>query len=57
MERISYLGPKIWDIVPDEIKQKPLSSFEESITKWIHYNCPCRLCKTYLNRTGFTETY
>ena len=28
IERISYFGPKIWDIVADEIKKKPsLNSF------------------------------
>ena len=31
-ESISYLGPKIWDIVPKEFKyQKSLNSFKESI--------------------------
>ena len=31
-ESISYLGPKIWDIFPEEFKNsKSLSSFKESI--------------------------
>ena len=47
-ESIPYLG---------EIKQKScLSIFKESIKKWVPYNFPCRLCKTYLYETGFVET-
>ena len=56
-ETIRYLGPKIWDIIPEAIKQKTsLDSFKESIRKWIPKDCPCRLCKTYLNGVGFIET-
>lgn len=52
-ESISYLGPRIWDIVPEEIKQKnSLNSFKESIKMWVPTNCPCRLCKVYLDGVG-----
>ena len=34
-ENISYLDPKIWDIVTEEFKHKKLlSSFKESIKMW-----------------------
>ena len=34
-ERISFLGPKIWNILPDEIKQQTsLNSFKKSVKKW-----------------------
>ena len=53
-ESTSCLGPKVWDIVPNEIKQaKSLNSFKEAIKKWRPQNCPCRLCKVYLNGVGF----
>ena len=56
-ESITYLGPKIWDIVPEEFKQKrSLNSFKESIRKWVPVNCPCRLCKTYVTGVGFINT-
>ena len=43
-ESISYLGSKIWGIVPDEIKEKSsLSNFKESIKKMGTYNCRCEL--------------
>ena len=38
-ESISYLGPKIWDIFPEEFKNsKSLSSFKESIKMWVPTN-------------------
>ena len=53
-ETISYLGPKIWDIVPEKFKNKKLlNSFKESIKMWVPTNCPCRLCKVYLDGVGF----
>ena len=52
-ESISYLGPRIRDIVPEEFKhKKSLNSFKESIKIWVPTNCPCRLCKLYL--VGFS---
>ena len=53
-ESISYLRPKIWDIVPEGFKRKKsLSSFRETIKMWVPTNCPCRLCKGYLDGLGF----
>ena len=44
-ESVSYLGPKIWDIVPEEYNtMNSLNSFKESIKNWVPLNCPCRLC-------------
>ena len=53
-ESISFLGPKIWGLVPLHIKELPnLASFKSSIKEWTPQNCPCRLCKVYINRVGF----
>ena len=53
-ESISCLGPKIWDIVPSELKEaQSFNSFKKSIRKWIPENCPCRLCKRYVDGIGF----
>ena len=47
-ESISFLRPKIWNILPDEIKQQTsLNSFKKSVKKWKPQDCPCRLCKVY----------
>ena len=53
-ESISCLGPKIWNIVPPEFKQnKSLNSFKKTIREWVPLNCPCRLCKRYVDGVGF----
>ena len=53
-ERISYLEPKIRDIVPIELKSLQwFKSFKKSIRKWTPNNCPCRLCKRHFDGIGF----
>ena len=53
-ETIRYLGPKIWELVPQNIKEKDsLASFKTAIKKWRPEKCPCRLCKKYLSAIGF----
>ena len=53
-ESASYLGPKIWEQIPIEIKNKDsLISFKKGIKKWKPLNCPCGFCKTYIANVGF----
>ena len=53
-ETISYLAPKIWQLIPEDIKNcKTLNSFKQQIQIWIPSECPCRLCKTYVENLGF----
>ena len=52
-ETLAHLGPKIWSIVPMEIKKFSLSKFTKKIRKWKPVKCPCRLCKTYIRDLGF----
>ena len=53
-ENISFLGPKIWNILPDEIKlQTSLNSLKKSVKMWKPQDCPIRLCKVYINGFGF----
>ena len=41
-ESISFLGLKIWDIVPSELKQLETENvFKREIKKWKPVNCPC----------------
>ena len=50
----SYLGPKIWDIVPLELKElTSVVGFKKCIKEWKPKNCPCRLCKMYISNLGF----
>ena len=51
---ISVLRPKIWELVPSEIKNSDtLVSFMWKIKTWIPNNCPCRLCKVYIANVQF----
>ena len=53
-ETLTFLGPTIWEIMPDYIKKS--NSFEEfklKIKLWNPENYPCRLCKRFLPQVGF----
>ena len=53
-ETISFRGPKIWSIVPEEIKESlSLTEFKMKIKKWKPLGCVCRLCKNYIAQIGF----
>ena len=53
-ESLSFLGPKIWDLVPLELKQlKSLEVLKLKIKKWILFEFPCRLRQTYVQQVGF----
>ena len=48
-ESLSHLAPKIWELVPEEIKKlESAASFKNAIKKWKPANCLCRLCRTYI---------
>ena len=51
---LAYLAPKIWELVPNEMKNlESLAAFKTAIKKWKTRNCPCRLCKNYIPQVGF----
>ena len=53
-ETLTFLGPRIWEIVPDYIKKS--DSFEEfklKIKLWSPEICPCRLCERSSPQFGF----
>ena len=52
-ESLSFLRPKIWDILPDTYKDIPdLNSFKVALKKWKPVNCPCRIFKVYIANVG-----
>ena len=54
IQSVRYLGPKIWELVPNNIKySNSLSKFKKLIKSWKPEACPCRLCKTYIAQVGF----
>ena len=53
-EKVQFLGPEIWELIATEIKELvSLNGFKKAIKKWKPVNCPCRLCKTYIQHVGF----
>ena len=53
-ESIKFLGPKIWELIPDEMKElESLWQSKRAIKQWKSTPCPCRLCKQYFYRIGF----
>ena len=53
---VRYLGPKIWNIIPRELKcLESLDKFKSAIKTWIPLRCPCRLCKNYIQGIGFVN--
>ena len=53
-ESTSFLEPKIWDILPEKLKNiETLEVFKKEIKIWKPDNCPYRLCKVFIECVGF----
>ena len=53
-DSLAYLAPKIWELVPNEMKNlESLIAFKTAIKKWKTTNCPCHICKNYISQVGF----
>ena len=55
-ETLSHLALKIWDLVPEWVKNlESAASFKNAIEKWKPANCACYLCRTYIFQVGFVS--
>ena len=56
---LRWFGPVVWEtMLPESYKNiTVLEKFKEDIKKWIPNNCVCRLCKNYIDKVGFIETF
>ena len=53
-ESICFLGPKIWDILPESFKKmKNVEAFKRAIKTWKPKTCPCRLCEAFVKNICF----
>ena len=53
-ESVSFLGPQIWNILPDTYMDLlDLNSFKVALKKWRPVNYPYRICKVYIANAGF----
>ena len=54
LHSVRYLGPKLWEFVPNNIKyNKSLSKFKKLIKLWKPETCFCWLCKAYIVQVRF----
>ena len=57
-QSLTFLGPKIWDIVPQVIKNsKSLSVSKTKIKQWLPINCSCRSYRSYLQYVGYIRKF
>ena len=53
-ETAAFVGFRIWSYMPSELKESAsLNKFRSKIKTWKPENCPCKLCKIYLQRIGY----
>ena len=52
-------GPIVWNtMLPNELKEcDSLDSFKSSIKSWKPDNCPCEICKVYIQGLGYTTLF
>ena len=56
LNSLSYFAPKIWDMIPLEIKNiNSLQKCKTEIRKWAPENCSCYICWPYIQDLGFVE--
>ena len=54
LEAVSYRYPQVWSLLPESLKEMTsLSQFKRNNKHWICSDCPCRLCKFYIQNLGF----
>ena len=52
----AFVGSRIWTNMPNELKESTsLNEFKSKIKTWKPENCPCKLCKIYLQRIGYLQ--
>ena len=54
LNSISYRANQLWSLLPELIKSSPsLSLFKSRIKSWRCTNCPCTLCRTFIQNLGY----
>ena len=56
IETVAFVGFRIWSNMPSELKESTsLNEFKKKIKTWKLENCPCKLCKIYIQRIGYLQ--
>ena len=52
----AFCGSRVWSYMPSKLKKSiSLNVFRSKIKTWKTENCPCKLCKIYLQRIGYLQ--
>ena len=55
IETAAFVDSRIWSNLPSELKESTsLKEFKKKQT-WKPENCPCKLCKIYIQRIGYLQ--
>ena len=56
VQSLKYFTPKIWNIVPIDIRNSDsLSEFTTKIKSWKPVTCSCNLCRTFVGQVGYID--
>ena len=54
VETSAFVGSRIWSYMPSELKKSmSLNVYRSKKKTWRPENCPCKLCKIYLQRIAY----
>ena len=49
IESFPYMGPKLWNSLPKDVKKSnTLESFKSKLKEPTITECPCSMCRTYI---------
>ena len=53
---VAFCGSRVWSYMRSKLKKSiSLNVFRSKIKTWKTENCPCKLCKIYLQRIGYLQ--
>ena len=53
-ESVRFKGPQLWQTLPQTIRNsQSICQFKANIKNWYGENCPCRLCRIFIQNLGF----
>ena len=56
LRSLKYFAPKIWNVVPIDIRNSGnLSEFTTKIKSWKPVTCPCNLCRTFVSQVLYID--
>ena len=55
-ESFSNIGPILWNSLPEDAKnEETLASSKSKVNELALNNCPCFICKTYIQGVGYID--